>query len=36
MDGLTKILGHYQYLNQKYGMESYTMGELTDKLTASR
>jgi len=36
MKGLTKILRHYQYLNQKYGMESCTMGELSDKLTASR
>ncbi len=34
MEGLNRILKHYQYLKDKYGMESYSMGELTDKLVS--
>jgi len=32
MAGLIQILKHYQYLNKRYGMESLSMSELTDKL----
>ena len=32
MEGLNRILNHYQYLKNKYGMESCTMSELTEKL----
>jgi peptidoglycan/xylan/chitin deacetylase (PgdA/CDA1 family) len=32
MEGLRRILEHYQYLKKTYGMESYSMGELTDLL----
>lgn len=32
MEGLNRILMHYQYLRNKYGMESCTMAELTNKL----
>ncbi len=32
MDGLLRILQHYKHLRKTYGMESYTMQELTDYL----
>lgn len=32
MEGLNRILKHYQFLKEKYGMESCTMGELTDRV----
>ncbi len=32
MQGLNQIVAHYKMLNQKYGMESSSMGELTAKL----
>jgi hypothetical protein len=32
MEGLIHILKHYQYLHKRYGMESLSMGEVTDKL----
>ncbi len=35
MAGLMRILKHYQYLKQHYGMESCTMSELTDRLTTT-
>lgn len=32
LQGLNQLLTHYQLLKKKYGMESYSMGELTAKL----
>jgi hypothetical protein len=32
MEGLNRILKHYQYLHQQYGMESCTMSELANKV----
>ncbi len=32
MEGLNKILKHFQYLSKQYGMESCTMSEITDRL----
>lgn len=32
MEGLNRILKHYQHLKEKYGMESCTMAELKEKL----
>ncbi len=34
MEGLTRILKHYQFLNHQYGMKSYTMSELADLLVS--